>query len=337
MFVFGACARKKATAQNNGVTNAQLDAAFESGNLTLVKSEFPAMHAENFEITDELCTMMGFENQNAFFTELESLLAEEDQPQWYSLSPAGNSGILEYVCYYEGKYHIIYPSSTRGVEDEYGNLEEIFAWIYGYGFSRYLGKEGVVYSSDGRYAAITNYTNTIEKNLLHYDPIIIDLSTGEMILTATYGDKLMKENSGFPTTAAFSSNGRYFYYMFIGNTTEYRTALYRYDLQQDTTELCYSGSNYNYCPHLSETIGGDFLIICDTNNKYEAQGITQISYENGTWTGKDFMFDLISEYCYTNCLLYSSNSGYAVVPMRFSTLSQTCFFSAFNLTIIFSV
>lgn len=92
------------------------------------------------------------------------------------------------------------------------------------------------------------------------DPIIIDLSTGEMFLSATYGNRIMKEEAGAVTTATFSSDGQYLYYMLYGNTAEFRTVLYRYNLQEKTTELCYSGSDLNYYPYLSETANGAFVV-----------------------------------------------------------------------------
>jgi len=295
--------------------NTALDDAFDNDNLTLMKTEFPAITAEDFEFPDEIWKIAGVEKPADPIAEMAAVLPYVDFT-WISLSPAGNSGLLvdegsTGVCYYEGKYRVLYPSSTRGVEDTNGNLSRIFST----GLRKLLGKEGVVYSPDGRYAAVFNYEYTLVQMKFILDPIVIDLSTGEMFLTATYQNNYMKaEGAGAVTTAAFSSDGRYLYYMLYGNTAEYHTALYRYDLQEDTTERCYSGSDMTYYPYLSETDSGALIILRDVYKYDEMQGMMRMADEDGTWKGTEFAFDLPLQYWYSRSLMYSANSGYAFVP-----------------------
>lgn len=297
------------------VRNAELDSAFESGRLTLVPASFPLIEAENFEFPDEIWEATDTEKPEDPAAMIASVLPDTKY-DWISLSPAGNSGILAVeqgngIGYYNGKYRIIYPSLTRGTEDTYGNLHRVFSMsLY-----QLLSDAGVVYSPDGRYAAIFNSNYVLIQAKLYLDPIIIDLSTGEMILTATYPGKLTQENIGAVTTAAFSADGGFLYYMMYGkmDTASYHTALYRYDLRTQQTELCYSGSDLHYYPRLSETGDGAFLIIRDVLKSDQPQGITRISCENSVWTGEDHLFDLPGTYWRTNRLLSSENSGYAVL------------------------
>ena len=116
-----------------------------------------------------------------------------------------------------------------------------------------LGSEGVEYSSDGRYAAIFNTRISIEQMNFVFDPIIIDLSSGEIILTAAYPSKLKPgtyNDAGVVTTATFSSDGRYFYYILYGSFENGHIRLYRYDLFENTTELCMESGERIYYPHL---------------------------------------------------------------------------------------
>lgn len=305
---------------SSSTRNTALDAAFDSYNLTLVKTEFPVITASDFEFPDEMWEATGMEKPADPMAELTAYIPNATI-SWLSLSPAGNSGILVAdgftgVCYYAGKYHVLYPSQTRGVEDTNENLTKVFSTR----LQMLLGEEGVVYSQDGRYAAIFNIQYTRMRMQFILDPIIIDLSTGEMFLSATYGNKLMKEEAGAVTTATFSSDGHYLYYMLYGNTAEYFTALYRYNLQENTTELCYSGSDLNYYPYLSETDSGAFIILRDARSSNEMAGVMSIVYENGTWNGTEFSFDLPLKYWYCNRLMQSANSGFAFIPGRIATL-----------------
>lgn len=302
------------------IRNAALDTAFDSHNLTLVKTEFPTITAADFEFPDEMWEATGMEKPADPIAELNAYIPNATVT-WLSLSPAGNSGILVAdgftgVCYYAGKYHIIFPSQARGVEDVNENLAKVFSTR----LQLLLGEEGVVYSPDGRYAAIFNIQYTLMRAQFILDPIIIDLSTGEMFLTATYGNRLMKGEAGAVTTATFSSDGNYLYYMLYGNTSEYRTALYRYNIQEKTTELCYSGSDLNYYPYFSETGNGAFVILRDVRNRGEMAGVTSITYENGSWNGTEYTFDLPLQYWNCNRLMLSANSGYAFIPGRTAAL-----------------
>lgn len=311
----------------SSVRNTVLDTAFESYNLTLMKANFPAIAAADFELADEMWDAIGIEKPEDPIAVLNTYIPEAEFT-WLSLSPAGNSGILVAdgytgLCYYAGKYHLLYPSHTRGVEDVNGNLAKVFSTR----LQLLLGEEGVIYSPDGRYAAIFNIQYTLMKAQFILDPIIIDLSTGEMFLSATYGNIIRKEAAGAVTTATFSSDGQYLYYMLYGNTAEYRTALYRYNLQENITELCYSGSDLNYYPYLSETGNGSFIILRDVRNPNEMAGLTSISIENGAWAGKELSFDLPLKYWNCNRLMLSVNSGYAFIPGRIATLGgSSCAF-----------
>lgn len=309
----------EAASADASVRNSALDSAFEAGRLTLEKAEFPAVTADAIEIADEVWGLLGQEKP-ADPAALIAASLSELPITWLSLSPSGNSGLLTAegmpgISYYNGKYHLLYPSQTRGVADTNGSL----ARMYEKKFQTLIGNEGVVYSPDGRYAAFTDY-HALTSMQLGREPVVIDLSTGEMILIATYaaenllGRKIM-------ATAAFSSDGRYMYYMLYGNGTEFRTALYRYDLQEGKTELCYSGSNGNYLPSLFELKDGSLLVLRDMFNG-EAPGITRISFENGAWTGAEYTFDLFPR---INQLRYSANSGYAVV-YDLTSIANNCVF-----------
>ena len=93
----------------------------------------------------------------------------------FSVSPDGNSALLTMngtaVGYYEGKYRVLYPSQTRGVEDIHQNLDS-----YSKRLSRVLRmSDSVIYSRDGRYAAVYSTELSLMRMQFFLDPIIMGL------------------------------------------------------------------------------------------------------------------------------------------------------------------
>lgn len=308
--------------------NDALDAMFEADALVLTKAETPSIDAGDFEFPAELWSAVGEDAPDDPYAEMEDYLLYADIV-WLSFSPSKHSGLLvadgdTLIGCFKGKYHIIYPTQSRGVEDENGNLAQYSSLD----IRRLLGEEGVVYSSDGRYAGIYNYRRMMVDFQWFIDPIVIDLSTGEMFLSATYKNKTREENAGAVTAATFSSDGRYLHYILFGMASKpaYRTSLYRYNLETSETEFCYSGSDFTYYPALAETRDGNFIILQDAIKGDEARGVYTISLQNGNWSGDEHKFDLTSKYWGCSGLRYSANSGYAVVD----GLSSDQVFSAFK-------
>ncbi|MCR4620866.1 MAG: hypothetical protein K5663_02165 [Clostridiales bacterium] len=298
--------------------DARLDRLFSEGKLTLAPAELPAIKPEDFVFTQEMCETIGYETPQDAYAELEKVFPEVGFT-WLSLSPEGNSGLLKidssgyWVAYRDGKYRPVHPSASRGAEDTHGNLARLFSQITK---GTLPGEEGVVYSQDGRYAAVTDFRRVIEYADLSMDPVILDLETGELILTATYSNKAREENSGGVTCGTFSADGRYFYYILFGRANEYRTTLYRYDLEKGETEKCLSRSDFTHYPRLLETGDGSFVVIRDTADREESQALFEMRYTDGEWSCAEYDFDLPLKYWYANRLISSSVSGYTLIPGR---------------------
>jgi len=309
--------------------NTELDSKFENSELALIKAETPQIRVEDFEFPAELWKALEVEEPADPYAELATDLGKAEFT-WLSFSPTGNSGILLVdgvtpVTYHNGKFHIMFPSNSRGVADENGNLQK-FAHTR---IQSLIGSEGVIYSDDGRYAGIYNIDITLIQSQWFIDPIIIDLSTGEMILTATYKNKWREENVGAVAAATFSADGKYLYYVLYGRmtNTDFNTSLYRYNLESHETEFCYSGSDFTYYPGLIETQMGSFLILRDTMKVVEYEGIFSIDRSKGGWTGDEILFDLPLQYWNCNRLLSSFNSGYVIALGRVNgiTYAFQCF------------
>ena len=127
------------------VRNTALDSAFENYSLTLIEAVFPAIAATDIEFPDEIWEAYGIEKPANPMAEVSAYIRDATIT-WLSLSPAGNSGILVAnsdtgLCYYAGKYHALYPSHTRGVQDINENLAKVFSTR----LQTLLGEEGVIY------------------------------------------------------------------------------------------------------------------------------------------------------------------------------------------------
>jgi len=298
--------------------NKNLDAAFDSGFPTLAETESSSVKltASDFEVSEEAIAALagagaaGEEDIGAALA--ETLLQTAFVP--LSKSPSGISGILaageSAVTVYDGKYHIIYPSA-KGVPDENDNLNKYFMYINSR-IRSLIGEEGIVYSPDGRYAAICNKNISLQKMDFFLDPILLDLSTGGLILTATYPNKPMKDkNAGVVTSALFSSDNKSFYYILYGNFNNARIRLYRYDLETGKTELCLESEKNLYYPHLAELADGSILMINDCYKKGETQGLVVASFAGGAWSVEETKLPLDRNYCYAGRLNYSPNAGLA--------------------------
>lgn len=309
--------------QDTDTPTGAFDAAFEADALVLTEVQMPEILPEEFEFPEELWEMASIEKPEDPYADVEQFLPYSEIV-WLSLSPAGNSGFLTVddstVAYYNGKYRILYPDLAHSVTDEYGKFEKYYqqAMIQ---ILRLLGREGIIYSPDGRYAAITNIDQTLIYMNMFIDPILIDLSTGAILLTDTFSQKFMDEKAGSMATACFSADNRYFYYYIYGNIGETRSALFRYDLETGETESCYSGTDLLYYPRLSETADGDLIILKDTYNG--SQGVVKLTCSQDSWSAEEHSFDLSTQYWYTNQMLYSAASGYAVASGRSMGLAQS--------------
>lgn len=302
--------------------NEKLDAAFEADALKLVETDLAICHPEvsDFELTEGL---LKFIEENGGTEDPEAALAAglpEASVQLYSLSPAGNSAVFviggDAVALYNGKFHVLYPAYGKGVEDIYGNLKRYTERYISRMFVDLVGEEGIVWSPDGRYAAIYNVKLSVYRTQFNMDPVIIDLATGEMILTATYPNALREENAGAVTSACFSADNRYFYYTVYGVFGGNRIRMCRYDLESGATETMLETETYAWRPHLSRTAGGDFLVVIDSTKE---TGLARIRNREGGWTldkmipAADFNLFKITD------LRYSENSGYAVLTGGLNT------------------
>ena len=298
------------------IRNEKLNAAFEADSLRLVETTLPMCYpsVDDFELSEELLKnlkqLYGVEDPAAEFKDSYSL----ERLQLLSVSPSGESALFIYagsgVSMYHGKYHVLYPAYEKSVEDTYGNLKTYSEKYILRFFTNMIGNEGIVYSPDGKYAAVYNI-DFVRKGHYIIDPIIIDLSTGEMKLTATYPNKIVtEENAGTVTTACFSADGKSFYYTLYGRFGDQRIRMCRYDLVTETTETLLESEICAWRPHLSQTTNGNLLAVIDS--PYET-GLGYTEYKDGSWILSQKTPDVDYHLFKVTDLRYSANSGYAVL------------------------
>ena len=308
------------------VWNGFSDAAFESGVLNCREYEWPKATSKNLSIDmpESAWTFLGGEKQEIPDELLDAALAMQ-QPVMGSVSPTGNSGIAALndapLAYYEGGYHVIYPSLEKSVDDEYDN----FAYWYTTFYRAYtIGAEGVTYSPNGRYAVTTNNRNVIiNSNFKLADPILIDLSTGEAILTATYGNSIARDGAGAVLSACFSFDSTKLYYMLFRGGGKF--SLMCYDIGSNTTATLMNApyglinTVYGtglYYGRLCLTAEGSFLISNSVSKSNLHEGITEIRHEFGpVYSLVNHMYPLPLKYGASCDLLVSSPlSGRVLAP-----------------------
>lgn len=288
------------------VHDENLDNAFNSGYPKLIEMESAAfkIKASDLEISDYAKEVLNRDRKNAVETLQKAL--PDTSFSFFSKSPSGNSGFIFYegivITMYENKYHIVYSAYNKGAEDTDSHLRQFFKNISSYVF-RVIGQDGFVYSSDGRYAAVRNNNNVTLRPI--QEPILFDLSTGELILTATYSKDLDKPVSGIAVNPMFSSDGRYFYYWLWGK----KQKLYRYDLKSSETEFCFETESKTNYPCFVELADGSLLAM----DSGDSAGLLAARYNGDSWTVEEHKLGSNIPNWRIYKLLYSDNSGFACV------------------------
>ena len=255
-----------------------------------------------------------------------------------SLSPTGKTALLwndeEMAAYAVNGDHVtlVAPSDTRGVEDTYGSMASMFK---GGLFRSWVGREGVTWSHDGRYAVITSFEMAYQK-MKYHDPLIIDTTTGEAFIPATCPKQMFKEDGAATAgSTCFSLDDQYLYFCQYGKAQEYLYSILRYNLESGEITLCWTGEDDIYDPHLYEMPGGSLIMLNTPAKVKQEYGICEfVPGEDG------YTENLISSgLSVTSCgawpreLLYSANSGYAVSRMEsagFTTDGRNIFFQCFR-------
>ena len=313
-------------------SDAAAAAGFDKGALSIVPYEWPAVSADDvaLDFPEAVWSVLGLEKPDDVRAYVEQSLGSLGSPYVMSLSPAGNSGIVEFarvgIAYYEGKYRIIYPSLDKGVEDVNGNLARFISSDP----ARLIGSEGVVYSPDGRYAVILNIDNALLRSYWIYDPIVIDLSTGEAVLTATYGNQIMKdEDAGCATAACFSRDGKTLYYTVYGMSKTTATgrgvSLFAYSLESGKTEFLCEWDGFAYYPRLIETASGSLALLLDSPRQNERLGFLEFRQTRSGWKTRQYTSALAGRYFYPTRMQYSEATGKALVWGRSGNTAVSLF------------
>ena len=287
--------------------NEKLDESFEADTIELAPAETasPADGDAGSRILEEIKASAGGDLQDGEF----SLL---------SLSPAGNSGLLAVgnagACFYDGEFHMLEPSVVRGVADQYQHLESYYRDLVEKAFGSMIGAEGVAYSPNGKYAAVYNQQLNAMRGF-HFDPILVDLSTGELILTATYPSQ-MEDGGGTVTAAAFSGNGECFYYALRGRKGDTRLRFFRYDMTVGKTEECFRSQYEADLLHRMYQIAERSLIVATD------EGLLNLCHDGGEWTISTQPYNLSGKYFSPEALYWSAQQGCAVLMGQNSAAFQ---------------
>ncbi len=295
--------------------NADLDARFEKDRLIL-KETAPVIDpdASKFTFPDELWDAFQIEKPEDP-AQMVSGIIEEGDYYVISVSPKGNSGFIaaESLCvFYNDEYHIVYPSLSRGGEK--GTARKQMLRVLSGKILASIGSEGIQYSPDGRYAALSFW-----ERVLYFaenqSPTLIDLSTGEWFCIQEYDTRIAEEKYGTILTSCFSEDGRYYYYTTREKDGEKMPiCFYRYDLENGKTEKCFS-TEYWVDRSLVQTRNGFMALDIGSKNEY---GYVFISQQKDDW---QYEAALEEEYSLVPWTMdYSLNSDYAVSAIRIRDL-----------------
>lgn len=188
-----------------------------------------------------------------------------------SVSPSGTLLFLDgAAALRDGRLTLLCPNSNLGAADEYGNFASYLSLPIG----RRTGNEGVVWSPDGRYFVVTNYSKALQGEHRYYYPILNDTETGDMILTAAY------ENTIF-ISACFSLDGRYLYYTVMSH---HQYSLMRYELDTEKTEMCLTGEEYDIAPSPLIVLPDGSILSAALQLESLREGIMRFTENDSGWS-----------------------------------------------------
>lgn len=238
-----------------------------------------------------------------------------------SFSPTGRSGLLMLgnvlLTYNQDSIRVTYPSTTRGVADEYGNLE--------YRLARgILSGDDVIWSPDGRYALLTNWIIWATNARYIVDPVLIDTETGELVIAATYSTKPTKGGAVL-TSARFSQDGKYLYYMLSGTVYEEKCSLMRCDLETMAVERCLGLPNTALKAGMHDLVmlnDGTLMAVMFSSSNQDPNALALMTAASGEWTVDNLTFAYSRTYMDLRRLAYSSAADMAVLTGRMYALER---------------
>ena len=308
---------------------ADLDTAFEAGNLKLVETDSVCTPAvSDFELTEDMLTVIAELAPEMDVPAMVEEALKAGPPTVLSLAPSGNAAILELagygVCFFEGKYHVIYPGASRGVEDTCGNRKDFFMRFAGKYHTSIDDYSGVIWSPDGRYVAISNmYVLFGSAKVGILAPMIIDVSTGEMILLdALPVDKDFRQTV---SAACFSRDVKYLYYVLYGRFEDARVR----DLTTGETEVLLKTEERAFIPPLRELADGSLLLNDNNQTRINEFGsVFRFAEKDGEWILEHIEGTATTRCASPNRLFYSEKSGYAI------TLDSTLLGRAYSFQVL---
>lgn len=230
-----------------------------------------------------------------------------------SLSPDGKAALWKTgssLCLTrDGKLLPVVVAPERGVGDPYQKLEKDLVMI-----ARYLpGQEGVAWSPDGRYAALTCKDQVAKANR-PLDLMVLDAQTGEVFLTVACDAKFLAENGGVVYEAKFDGTGRYLYFTARLRAFSKTDALYRCDLATFQTELVCEGMTALLAPGLFEKADGSWLVLgAPDTHTAKSPEILEILSPASPQSRQRFARFMPAAMWQTEYMRYSSASGYGLM------------------------
>lgn len=262
---------------------------------------------------------------------LSAIPSALDEATPVSISPDGrvslySAGNALAVVHENGSILPVTVSDIRGAADAYGNLNKVAARG-----AAAIGNEGVVWSPNGRYAAIVNQSRVVQMMQFIYDPIVIDTQTGEMFLLAAYNNKLAKDDCGVMLTACFSADSRYLYAVIMGSLNGARFSLMQYDLETLTASVLHTWEDLTYWPSLAQLADGSFLLLTDAHKVNEFTGTLRIvpSADGAAASKAEFTQRML--FFYPRSMQYSAKSGHALILSN-SIQGSNCYSNLLHLT-----
>ncbi|MBR5751380.1 MAG: hypothetical protein IKX84_03235 [Clostridia bacterium] len=320
-----------ATALASGRDSA-LKAAFDAGALTVTETAFD-WAAYRIATAEEmrLPAYVGEAETAEVTAYLEAQLAS-GAPRLLSLSPAGNTALVALGgCIYAMRDNVISPILPRwelGLKKEELRQEQhaedgLLANLF--------GRDGAVWSHDGRYAVLTNYEMMVKGRSV--DLILLDVFTGDAVFLESFDKNLFTRPGtygGAVTNVCFSLDDSKLYYTLYARAEDRDELVWLCECELSTMETKrLRGSMVNvdkedaYYPGLFMLDDGSLIALCQPAAGKLSRGVVRFRPSAGfkllraLGAGRElYRIQGADELSLSSRkLVYSENSGWAAAVM----------------------
>ena len=266
--------------------------------------------------------------------------ADPEQPaaegsRLLGISPDGSAVIREDgIRTRDGKVLPITLNTERGIGNPFNKEKIVMKFL-----QRQPGQEGLSWSEDGRYAAISD-CQMAGSQIASADAAVLDVSNGEVYLADSFSRKRSDAEYGVVLLNRIDRAGKYLYYLatMFGEDGQSHLCFCRCPVEGGEREILYDiadngNAAFDVCSGscMYETADGSWMLAGTDRNstdRYSRLAVIRFSDSGDGWTAQVHSLPLLSRVWWYSLQGWSSISGYGLFCLKNSRMAMETLESA---------